>query len=150
MSKLPYMVGVALIATAVVLPNAAAQASTDTAPGLNKIHRPAVQRAFDKVHAAKEKIKDTKCSLQRKAKAQMQNKALRRAVLGKVTAVNGNSFTVETNARGTLTINTDSTTVFKNGNSSDIAIGKTILAHGEWDQANKKLTARMLLVMPIK
>jgi hypothetical protein len=149
MFKSPYLAGV-LVASSLILPTAVAQASTNIAPGFNKARKPVVQRILDKVHVAKAKIQDSKQSIKQARERVRILKARQGAFLGKVTAINGNSFTLETRARGTLTIVTDSGTVFKKGALSDIIVGKTVLAKGDWDKVNKKLTAKMLLVMPMK
>lgn len=207
MLKSPYLAGI-MVASAIILPSAAAQAAT-TAPGykINKlaIHKTAKSRVTQaKLNVAKTgnlvrgkitSISGTTISLTDKNNTAYtidasQAKTIRRfgastavanlqvgdmlsahgtlngttltadwirdvslqgmnsAFLGKVTAVNGSSFAVQTKGRGTLTINTDAATVFKKGTLTDVAVGKTILAKGVWDTTNKNLTAKTVTVMP--
>ena len=70
---------------------------------------------------------------------------------GKVTAVNGSSFTVQSGARGAQTVNTDSTTVFKkNGQTaqlSDVVVGSQVRVTGVWDKTNNNIAAKFVNVI---
>jgi len=65
-------------------------------------------------------------------------------------AVNGSSFTIQSKARGTQTINTTSTTIFKEGTASsslsDIAVGQTVTVSGVWDRTNSNITATKVTI----
>jgi Domain of unknown function (DUF5666) len=69
---------------------------------------------------------------------------------GSVTAVNGASFTITSKARGTQTINTTLTTVFKQGKTvialSNIAVGQTVTVAGVWDRTNSNVTATRVMI----
>ena len=64
---------------------------------------------------------------------------------GTISAMNGTSFTLQSKERGSQTINTTSTTVFKkNGQAatlSDLASGQTVTVSGVWDRTNSNVTA---------
>lgn len=70
---------------------------------------------------------------------------------GKVVAVNGSSFTVQSGARGSQTVNTDSITVFKkNGQAaqlSDIVVGSQVRVTGVWDKTNNNIFAKFVNVV---
>lgn len=65
---------------------------------------------------------------------------------GKITVLNGSSFTLQTYGRGQETVNTDSATVFKkNGQPaqlSDLAVGSQVRVAGVWDRANNNISAK--------
>jgi hypothetical protein len=69
---------------------------------------------------------------------------------GSVTAVNGASFTIASKARGTQTINTTSTTVFKQGKTkvalANVAVGQTVAVSGVWDRTNSNVTAAKVMI----
>ncbi len=70
---------------------------------------------------------------------------------GKVTALNGSSFTLQTYGRGSETINTDSSTVFKkNGQPaqlSDVMVGSQVRVSGVWDKTNNNVSAKFVNVI---
>jgi hypothetical protein len=70
--------------------------------------------------------------------------------IGTVSAVNGTSFTLQSKARGSQTINTTSSTVFKKGTVSsglsDIAVGQTVTVSGVWDRTNSNITATRVTI----
>ncbi len=70
---------------------------------------------------------------------------------GKVAAINGSSFTVQSGARGSQTVNTDSATVFKkNGQAaqlSDVVVGSQVRVTGVWDKANNNISAKFVNVV---
>jgi len=70
---------------------------------------------------------------------------------GKVTAVSGSSFTVQTGSRGSQTVNTDSSTVFKkNGQAatiSDVMVGSQVRVTGVWDKTNNNISAKFVNVV---
>ena len=70
---------------------------------------------------------------------------------GKVTALNGTSFTLQTYGRGSETVNTDSATVFKkNGQPaqlSDVAVGSQVRVSGVWDKTNNNVSAKFVNVI---
>lgn len=86
-------------------------------------------------------------------------------VMGKVTAVNGSSFTVQANGRmrgpqatttpaAAFTVNTNSATVFtKDGKTAalaDVTTGETIAASGAIDQIAKTISATSINIMTKK
>lgn len=70
--------------------------------------------------------------------------------VGTVTAVNGSSFTLQSKARGTQTINTTSATIFREGTAStslsNIAVGQTVTVVGVWDRTNSNVTATRVTI----
>lgn len=70
---------------------------------------------------------------------------------GKVAAVSGSSFTLETSGRGAQTVNTDSSTVFKkNGQPaslSDVVAGSQVRVTGVWDKTNNNILAKFVNVI---
>jgi hypothetical protein len=70
--------------------------------------------------------------------------------VGTVSAVNGTNFTLQSKARGSQTINTTSSTVFKKGTASsslsDIAVGQTVTVSGVWDRTNSNITATRVTI----
>lgn len=71
---------------------------------------------------------------------------------GKVTAVSGSSFTLQA-GRGSQTVNTDSSTVFKkNGQADsngivDVTAGASVVVSGVWDRTNSNVTAKSVNVV---
>jgi len=69
---------------------------------------------------------------------------------GSVTAVNGASFTLQSKNRGAQTINTTSTTVFKQGKTTvtlaTVAVGQTVTVTGVWDRTNSNVTATKVTI----
>jgi hypothetical protein len=65
-------------------------------------------------------------------------------------AVNGSSFTIQSKARGSQTINTTSATIFKKGTASsslaDIAAVETVTVSGVWDRTNSNITATRVTI----
>ncbi|MDD5438309.1 MAG: DUF5666 domain-containing protein [Patescibacteria group bacterium] len=133
MRKSPYLAGI-LVASAIILPSAVAQAATT--PGY-QTNKPVIQKAVHKIRVARATLNAVKNN---------------HAFLGKVTAISGSSLTLQTKARGTLTVNTDSNTAYKlNGNSaslSEIAVGDTIVVRGTWDKTSDTLTAKTVNISP--
>lgn len=70
---------------------------------------------------------------------------------GKITAVSGTTFTMETSARGNQLINTDSSTTYKdNGKDSkfsDLSAGLTVKVSGVWDRTNSNVTAKTVNIV---
>jgi hypothetical protein len=70
--------------------------------------------------------------------------------VGTVSAVSSPSFTLQSKARGNQTINTNSTTVFKQDNKtvdfSALAVGETVTVSGVWDRTNANVTASKVTV----
>jgi len=70
--------------------------------------------------------------------------------IGTVSAVNGTSFTLQSKERGSQTINTTSSTIFKTGTASsglsDIAVGQTVTVSGVWDRTNSNVTATRVTI----
>ena len=69
---------------------------------------------------------------------------------GSVTAVNGASFTLQSKNRGVQTINTTSTTVFKQGKTTvtlaTVAVGQTVIVVGIWDRTSSNVTAARVTI----
>ncbi len=70
--------------------------------------------------------------------------------IGTISAINGNSFTLQSKARGDQTINTTSTTVFKQGsatvNISNLAVNQTVTVSGVWDRTNSNVAATRVAI----
>jgi hypothetical protein len=72
---------------------------------------------------------------------------------GSVTAVSGSSFTIQSKARSSQTVSTDSTTVFdKNGavdssGVADVAVGSNVTVTGLWDSTNSNVAASKVNVV---
>ena len=70
---------------------------------------------------------------------------------GKVTAINGSSFTLQTYGRGQETVNTDSATMFKkNGQPaqlSALAVGSQVRVAGVWDKTNNNISAKYVNIV---
>ena len=66
---------------------------------------------------------------------------------GSVTAVNGSSFTLQSKDRGSQTVNTTVSTVFKkNGQTdangmTDVTVGANVIVSGVWDSKNSNISA---------
>jgi Domain of unknown function (DUF5666) len=65
-------------------------------------------------------------------------------------AVNGSSFAIQSKDRGSQTINTTSSTIFKEGSAgsslADIAVGQTVTVSGVWDRTNSNVTATRVTI----
>lgn len=70
---------------------------------------------------------------------------------GKVTALSGSSFTLQTYGRGQQTVNIDGSTVFKkNGQPaqvSDLAVGSQVRVAGVWDKTNNNVSAKYVNIV---
>ena len=70
---------------------------------------------------------------------------------GKVTAINGTSFTLQINKKNSRTINTNNSTVItKNGQPaqfSNIAVGSTVKVSGIFDKSNNTVTAQKINII---
>ena len=71
--------------------------------------------------------------------------------VGTVTAINGSSFTLASKARGNQTINTTSSTKFKETgvttpSLSNLVVSETITVAGVWDRTNSKDTANTITI----
>lgn len=64
---------------------------------------------------------------------------------GTIAAINGTSFTLQSKERGSQTINTTSTTVFKKNDQpalfTDLVVGQNVKVSGVWDRTNSNVTA---------
>jgi hypothetical protein len=70
--------------------------------------------------------------------------------VGSVTSINGSSFVIQSTSRGSQTVNTSSTTVFRMGSTpssmSSLAVGQTVTVTGVWDRTNTNITATRVTI----
>lgn len=70
--------------------------------------------------------------------------------VGSVTSISGSSFALQSKDRGSQTINTTSTTIFKQGSQtatiSNLAVGQTVTVSGVWDRTNSNVTANRVTI----